>query len=46
MNAATHAARRTFQSRVTDLKPALRCTADRIRADLHTVSHCTHVPRT
>ncbi|MEU2059766.1 IclR family transcriptional regulator C-terminal domain-containing protein [Streptomyces sp. NPDC013455] len=44
LNVATHAARRTLAECVEDVLPALRETADRIEADLHTASRFTRVP--
>lgn len=44
VDVATHAARRTLEDCVHDLLPALRATADRIQADLHTASRFTRVP--
>ncbi|MET9080132.1 hypothetical protein ABZX95_50685, partial [Streptomyces sp. NPDC004232] len=41
---ATHTARRTLESCVHDVLPALRTTADRLQADLHTASRFTPVP--
>ncbi|OIJ87789.1 IclR family transcriptional regulator [Streptomyces sp. MUSC 14] len=41
---ATHTARRTLESCVHDVLPALRTTTDRLRADLHTASRFTPVP--
>ncbi|KOV66178.1 IclR family transcriptional regulator domain-containing protein [Streptomyces sp. MMG1121] len=41
---ATHAARRTPESCVHDVLPALRTTADRIRTDLRAASRFTRVP--
>ncbi|KUN87802.1 IclR family transcriptional regulator [Streptomyces bungoensis] len=46
IDVATHAARRTLEDCVHDLLPALRATADRIQADLHTASRFTRVPPT
>ena len=44
LNAATHVARRTAEECVRDVLPALRSTASRIEADLHTAARFTHVP--
>jgi IclR family transcriptional regulator, pca regulon regulatory protein len=44
LNAATHVARRTAEECVRDILPALRSTASRIEADLHTAARFTHVP--
>ncbi|WP_445045412.1 IclR family transcriptional regulator domain-containing protein, partial [Streptomyces sp. SAS_272] len=46
LNAATHVARRTVEECVRDVLPALRSTASRIEADLHTAARFTHVPLT
>ncbi|MEH0556063.1 MULTISPECIES: IclR family transcriptional regulator domain-containing protein [unclassified Streptomyces] len=46
LNAATHVARRTAEECVRDVLPALRSTASRIEADLHTAARFTHVPLT
>ncbi|AVV42139.1 helix-turn-helix domain-containing protein [Streptomyces sp. ID05-04B] len=46
LNAATHVARRTAEECVRDILPALRSTASRIEADLHTAARFTHVPLT
>ncbi|MDX3245613.1 IclR family transcriptional regulator domain-containing protein, partial [Streptomyces sp. ME18-1-4] len=46
LNAATHVARRTAESCVHDILPALMSTASRIETDLHTASRFTTVPLT
>ncbi|WP_428986399.1 IclR family transcriptional regulator domain-containing protein [Streptomyces camelliae] len=43
---ATHAARRTLESCVTDVLPALHTTAAHIQTDLHTASRFTPIPPT
>ncbi|MFI5793983.1 helix-turn-helix domain-containing protein [Streptomyces sp. NPDC051677] len=44
LNAATHVARRTAESCVHDILPALMSTASHIETDLHTASRFTPVP--